>query len=67
MIEISGKYFANIVKNFDLPRESNAKLDNNPVINFIKAFEKHPSVIKIKGRICILTSSLVLIMLLKKR
>ena len=68
LIKIITKYFANIVKNLDLPRENNVKLDNGPVKNTIKAFEIHPSTIKIKGRVSILTlSSLVLIMSSKKR
>ena len=48
-VEIFSKYFINIVKSLDTPREYKAKLDNYPIINVIRTFEKHPSIMKIKG------------------
>ena len=58
-VEIFLKYFMNIVKNLDIRRKSKPKMDNDPIINAIKTFEKHLSIRK--KVICILTPFLVLI------
>ena len=60
-VEIFLKYFMNIVKNLDIRRKSKPKMDNDPIINAIKTFEKHLSIRK--KVICILTPFLVLIVI----
>ena len=59
MVEIFLKYIMNIVKNLDIRRKSKPQMDNDPIINAIKTFEKHLSIRK--KVICILTPFLVLI------
>ena len=38
-----------MAKSIDIPREHKAELDNNPIINVIRTFEKHPSNREIKS------------------
>lgn len=37
------------ILSLDIPREYKAELDDDPIINVIRTFEKHPSIRKIKG------------------
>ena len=38
-----------MAKSIDIPREYKAGLDNDPIINVIRTFEKHPSNKEIKS------------------
>ena len=38
-----------MAKSIDIPREYKAELDNDPIINVIRTFEKHPSNREIKS------------------
>ena len=37
------------ILSLDIPREYKPELDDDPIINVIRTFEKHPSIRKIKG------------------
>ena len=48
MVEKISKYVTNIVKNLDIPRENNAKMYDDLILNAIKTFEKHTRIRKIQ-------------------
>ena len=48
LVKIFNKYFSSIVPNFDIQRPSSITLHDDPVLNAIKKFKNHPSILEIK-------------------
>ena len=49
LVKIFNEYFSNIVSNLDIQRPPNITLHHDPVLNAIKKFENHPSILEIKN------------------
>ena len=50
-MKIFNEYFSNIVSNLDIQRPPNITLHHDPVLNAIKKFENHPSILEIKNQV----------------
>ena len=50
-MKIFNKYFSNIIPNLDIQRPPSITLHHDPVLNAIKQFENHSSILKIKKKI----------------
>ena len=46
-MKIFNEYFSNIVPNLDIQRPPSITLHHDPVLNAIKKFENHPSILEI--------------------
>ena len=51
LVKIFNEYFSNIVPNLDIQRPSSIILHHDPVLNAVKKFENHPSILEIKKQI----------------
>ena len=51
LVKIFNEYFPNIVPNLDIQRPPSIILHHDPVLNAIKKFENHPSILEIKKQI----------------
>ena len=50
LVKIFNKYFSNIIPNLDIQRPPSITLHHDPVLNAIKQFENHSSILKIKKK-----------------
>ena len=48
LVKIFNEYFSNTVPNLNIQRPPSIILDHDPVLNAIKKFENHPSMLEIK-------------------
>ena len=51
LVKIFNEYFSNIVPNLDIQRPPSIILHHDPVLNAVKKFENHPSILEIKKQI----------------
>ena len=51
LVKIFNEYFSNTVPNLNIQRPPSIILDHDPVLNAIKKFENHPSMLEIKKQI----------------
>ena len=51
LVKIFNEFFSNIVPNLDIQRPLSIILPHDPVLNAIKKFENHPSILEIKKQI----------------
>ena len=50
LVKTFNEYFSNIASNLDIQHPVNITLHHDPVLNAIKIFENHPSVLEIKNK-----------------
>ena len=48
LVKMFNEYFSNIASNLDIQRPPSITLNHDPVLNSIKKFEIHPSILEIK-------------------
>ena len=51
LVKIFNEYFSSIVSNLDIQHPPNISLHHYPVLNAIKKFENHPSILVIKNQV----------------